>query len=71
MVSPIKIKVETTPTGRMRARRTWYGKMVLQMQFNVDTRIGTKTEFNTGTVWRDATEADLNIKYANNISLTN
>jgi hypothetical protein len=64
MVSPIAFKVESSPTGRTRARRGWFGKMIVQMEFNVDTRIGLKTEHNTGTRWRDATEADLKIQYA-------
>jgi hypothetical protein len=64
MVSPIRMSIEAAPTGRTRARRGWFGKMIVQMEFHVDTRIGTKTEHNTGTRWRDATEADLNVKYA-------
>lgn len=71
MVSPIKFKVETAATGRMRARRGLFGKMIVQMQFNYDERCGLHTTHNVGTIWRDATEADLNIKYAQNVTLTN
>lgn len=64
MVCPVRFKTEANLTGRQRVRRGWFGKMILQVEFSYDSHFGMKTDHNVGTMWRDATEADLGIKFA-------
>lgn len=64
MVCPVRFKTESNLTGKQRVRRGWFGKMILQVEFSYDSTFGMKTEYNVGTMWRDATEADLGIKFA-------
>lgn len=64
MVMPISHQVESTLTGRNRARKHWTGKLVLQVECNIDTVHGLNREPNTGKRWRDATADDFGMNYA-------
>lgn len=48
---------ERTLTGRMRVRRGWFGRMVLQVQIVFRGRLNVPGEW--VTCWRDATWEDL------------
>lgn len=64
MASPVRFYIESEPTGNMRVRRGWFGKMILQIEVHVDSRCGFNTEHHVTTRWRDATEKDVGIKFA-------
>jgi hypothetical protein len=70
MVAPIGYHSEIKLTGKQRVRRGWFGKLILQVQVELiymhplnRPRICTPTGNPVSTAWRDATEADVEIKY--------
>ncbi len=54
---------ESTLTGRYRARRAWFGKLILQVECNIDTIHSLERKKNTGTFWRDARAADVGMQF--------
>lgn len=64
MVMPIRHRRLSRLTGRVRARRGWFGKMILQVEWYYDSVCGLKWTMDVGKVWRDAREEDLNMKFA-------
>jgi hypothetical protein len=64
MVSPVRFYVESKLTGKLRVRRGWLNKLILQVEVSLDSRIGLKTEHDVKTKWRDAKESDVGLDFA-------
>lgn len=64
MVSPVRFYVESKLTGKLRVRRGWFGKLVLQVEVSLDSRIGLHTEYDVKKKWRDAKESDVGLDFA-------
>lgn len=49
------------PTGKRRYRKGWFGRLILQLQFEckIIEYMGGQVDTKTGKIWRDATVEDV------------
>jgi hypothetical protein len=65
MIMPVRIQTEGSLTGEMRVRvQRFTGKLILQVEVNIDVVHGLKREYNVSKRWRDAKPGDVGLDFA-------